>query len=100
MNTSAVTTAAKWTARIGAIRKNRRLASVKTSLSVLPPASHEIGSITRESVPIPPSSTARVMRAHLLARLEGRGEAAPLLLYGHVDVATVEEQKWQFPPFE
>jgi acetylornithine deacetylase/succinyl-diaminopimelate desuccinylase-like protein len=38
-------------------------------------------------------------RPNLLTRLEGRGEARPLLLYGHVDVATVEGQSWQHPPF-
>jgi acetylornithine deacetylase/succinyl-diaminopimelate desuccinylase-like protein len=39
-------------------------------------------------------------RPNLLARLNGRGESRPLLLYGHVDVATVEGQTWQLPPFE
>src|SRR5215216_493880 len=39
-------------------------------------------------------------RPNLLARLEGLGEAPPLLLYGHVDVVTVEGQSWRHPPFE
>ena len=39
-------------------------------------------------------------RPNLLARLEGRGEAPSLLLYGHVDVVPVEGQNWQHPPFE
>jgi acetylornithine deacetylase/succinyl-diaminopimelate desuccinylase-like protein len=39
-------------------------------------------------------------RPNLLARLEGRGEAPPLLLYGHVDVVTVEGRSWRHPPFE
>ncbi len=39
-------------------------------------------------------------RPNLLARLKGRGEAPPLLLYGHVDVVTVEGQSWRHPPFE
>ena len=39
-------------------------------------------------------------RPNLLARLEGRGEAPPLLLYGHVDVVPVEGQDWRHPPFE
>jgi acetylornithine deacetylase/succinyl-diaminopimelate desuccinylase-like protein len=39
-------------------------------------------------------------RPNLVARIRGRGEAAPLLLYGHVDVVTTEGQKWKFPPFE
>jgi acetylornithine deacetylase/succinyl-diaminopimelate desuccinylase-like protein len=39
-------------------------------------------------------------RPNLIARLSGRGKAPPLLLYGHVDVVTTENQKWQHPPFE
>jgi acetylornithine deacetylase/succinyl-diaminopimelate desuccinylase-like protein len=39
-------------------------------------------------------------RPNLIARLPGRGNAAPLLLYGHVDVVTTENQRWQHPPFE
>jgi acetylornithine deacetylase/succinyl-diaminopimelate desuccinylase-like protein len=39
-------------------------------------------------------------RPNLLARLEGRGEAPSLLLYGHIDVVTVQGQNWQHPPFE
>jgi acetylornithine deacetylase/succinyl-diaminopimelate desuccinylase-like protein len=39
-------------------------------------------------------------RPHLITRLAGRGEAPPLLLYGHVDVVTTEKQTWQHPPFE
>jgi acetylornithine deacetylase/succinyl-diaminopimelate desuccinylase-like protein len=39
-------------------------------------------------------------RPNLIARLPGRGNAAPLLLYGHVDVVTTEKQQWQHPPFE
>ncbi len=39
-------------------------------------------------------------RPNLLARLEGRGEAPSLLLYGHVDVVPVKGQNWQHPPFE
>jgi acetylornithine deacetylase/succinyl-diaminopimelate desuccinylase-like protein len=38
-------------------------------------------------------------RDNLIARLEGRGEAPPLLLYGHVDVVTTEGQRWTHPPF-
>ncbi len=36
---------------------------------------------------------------NLIARLPGRGEAPPLLLYGHVDVVTTAHQKWSHPPF-
>jgi len=36
---------------------------------------------------------------NLIARLPGRGDAPPLLLYGHVDVVTTANQSWQHPPF-
>jgi acetylornithine deacetylase/succinyl-diaminopimelate desuccinylase-like protein len=39
-------------------------------------------------------------RPNLVARLKGRGDAPPLLLQGHVDVVTTENQKWTHPPFE
>jgi acetylornithine deacetylase/succinyl-diaminopimelate desuccinylase-like protein len=39
-------------------------------------------------------------RPNLIARLKGRGEAPPLLLYGHVDVVTTAGQQWTYPPFE
>lgn len=39
-------------------------------------------------------------RLNLVARLHGKGEAPPLLLYGHVDVVTTAGQKWTYPPFE
>ena len=39
-------------------------------------------------------------RPNLIARLSGQDNAPPLLLYGHVDVVTTENQKWQHPPFE
>jgi acetylornithine deacetylase/succinyl-diaminopimelate desuccinylase-like protein len=39
-------------------------------------------------------------RPNLIARLKGAGQAAPLLLYGHVDVVTTAGQKWTYPPFE
>jgi len=38
-------------------------------------------------------------RPNLVARLKGRGTAAPLLLYGHVDVVTTVNQPWTQPPF-
>jgi acetylornithine deacetylase/succinyl-diaminopimelate desuccinylase-like protein len=38
-------------------------------------------------------------RPNLIARLPGRGAAPPLLLQGHVDVVTTENQTWQHPPF-
>jgi acetylornithine deacetylase/succinyl-diaminopimelate desuccinylase-like protein len=39
-------------------------------------------------------------RPNLVSRLPGRGDAPPLLLYGHVDVVTTENQQWRHPPFE
>lgn len=39
-------------------------------------------------------------RPNLVARLRGRGDAPPLLLYGHVDVVTTEHQTWTHPPFD
>jgi len=39
-------------------------------------------------------------RPNLLTRLPGRGDAPPLLLYGHVDVVTTAGQKWTHPPFD
>jgi len=39
-------------------------------------------------------------RPNLIAKLPGQGSASPLLLYGHVDVVTTENQQWQHPPFE
>ncbi len=39
-------------------------------------------------------------RPNLVARLRGQGSAPPLLLYGHVDVVTTENQDWKYPPFE
>lgn len=39
-------------------------------------------------------------RPNLIARLPGKKEAPPLLLYGHVDVVTTENQEWQHPPFD
>ena len=38
-------------------------------------------------------------RPNLITRLQGRGEAPPLLLYGHVDVVTTAHQGWSHPPF-
>jgi acetylornithine deacetylase/succinyl-diaminopimelate desuccinylase-like protein len=38
-------------------------------------------------------------RTNVVTRLKGRGEAPPLLLYGHVDVVPTAGQDWQHPPF-
>lgn len=39
-------------------------------------------------------------RLNLVARLKGQGIKPPLLMYGHVDVVTIEHQDWDYPPFE
>ncbi|MEW5722205.1 MAG: M20/M25/M40 family metallo-hydrolase [Thermodesulfobacteriota bacterium] len=39
-------------------------------------------------------------RPNLVARLSGRGQAPPLLFYGHMDVVTAAGQTWTYPPFE
>jgi acetylornithine deacetylase/succinyl-diaminopimelate desuccinylase-like protein len=41
-------------------------------------------------------------RPNLVARLKGRrsGDGDALLLYGHVDVVPVGNEKWKYPPFE
>jgi acetylornithine deacetylase/succinyl-diaminopimelate desuccinylase-like protein len=38
-------------------------------------------------------------RPNLIARLPGRGDAPPLLFYGHTDVVTTAGQTWTHPPF-
>ena len=38
-------------------------------------------------------------RANLVARLPGNGSKQPLLLMAHLDVVTVDPEKWSFPPF-
>lgn len=38
-------------------------------------------------------------RPNLIARLPGRGDAPPLLMYGHIDVVTTANQKWRMDPF-
>lgn len=38
-------------------------------------------------------------RQNLIVRLPGKGEAPPLLMYGHADVVSTENQDWQHPPF-
>ncbi|HEX6987988.1 MAG TPA: M20/M25/M40 family metallo-hydrolase [Bacillota bacterium] len=39
------------------------------------------------------------LRPNLVARLAGRGEAPPILVYGHVDVVPVTGQRWSRDPF-
>lgn len=38
-------------------------------------------------------------RLNLYVRYEGKGEAPPFLMYGHVDVVTADNQKWDHDPF-
>jgi len=38
-------------------------------------------------------------RPNLVARIQGRGSAPPLLMYGHIDVVTTANQKWRLNPF-
>jgi acetylornithine deacetylase/succinyl-diaminopimelate desuccinylase-like protein len=38
-------------------------------------------------------------RSNVVARLKGNGKKRPILIMGHSDVVTVDEAKWQFPPF-
>lgn len=38
-------------------------------------------------------------RASIVARIEGNGSKKPILLLGHTDVVTVEEEYWSYPPF-
>jgi acetylornithine deacetylase/succinyl-diaminopimelate desuccinylase-like protein len=38
-------------------------------------------------------------RPNLIARVSGRGDAPPLLLYGHVDVVPANASEWTHPPF-
>jgi acetylornithine deacetylase/succinyl-diaminopimelate desuccinylase-like protein len=39
-------------------------------------------------------------RQNLVARIKGEGNSPPFLMYGHVDVVSVENQKWTNPPFD
>ena len=39
-------------------------------------------------------------RTNLISRIPGRGDAPPLLIYGHVDVVPTAGQIWQHPPFD
>ena len=39
-------------------------------------------------------------RPNVISRLPGRGDAPPLLLYGHIDVVPTADQPWAVPPFE
>ncbi len=38
-------------------------------------------------------------RGSLIARLRGSGEAAPLMMMGHLDVVAANAEEWRYPPF-
>lgn len=38
-------------------------------------------------------------RPNLIARIKGNGDAAPFMMYGHVDVVSTANQDWEHPPF-
>lgn len=38
-------------------------------------------------------------RPNLYARIKGRGNSAPILFYGHLDVVAAREEGWKYPPF-
>ncbi|NOY70337.1 MAG: M20/M25/M40 family metallo-hydrolase [Deltaproteobacteria bacterium] len=39
-------------------------------------------------------------RPNLVCRMPGKGDAPPLMFYGHTDVVTTEKQDWKHPPFD
>lgn len=39
-------------------------------------------------------------RPNLIAKLKGRGNSAPILMYGHADVVPAEDRLWKYPPFD
>ena len=39
-------------------------------------------------------------RLNLIAKIKGEGNEPPLLMYGHADVVTTNQQQWKYPPFE
>ncbi|MDE2682801.1 MAG: M20/M25/M40 family metallo-hydrolase [Chloroflexota bacterium] len=39
-------------------------------------------------------------RVNVISQLKGRGDAPPLLMYGHIDVVPTAAQPWDVPPFE
>lgn len=61
---------------------------------------HHIGAILRKAGLDPVILGKTPDRANLVVRLTGRGDAPPLLMYGHADVVTVDGQQWRKPPFE
>src|SRR6266566_6756033 len=72
-----------------------------SSSSNQPPIYQRPAEILQQLIRFETNNLARdPMRSNLVARLAGQGNAPPLLLYGHIDVVTTENQQWQHPPFE
>ena len=60
----------------------------------------ELIAATLRTAGIEPRILAReTARPNLVARVPGRGEAPPLLLYGHADVVPAQPGEWRHPPF-
>jgi acetylornithine deacetylase/succinyl-diaminopimelate desuccinylase-like protein len=59
----------------------------------------EIADLLRAHGVEPRILAAQADRPNLVARRAGRGEAPPLLLYGHADVVPADAQEWRHPPF-
>lgn len=58
-----------------------------------------VGSLLRERGVEPLLLARDPGRPNLIARLSGRGDAPPLLIYGHVDVVPATLDEWRHPPF-
>jgi acetylornithine deacetylase/succinyl-diaminopimelate desuccinylase-like protein len=59
----------------------------------------EVAGVLREHGVEPRILAADPARPNLVARRPGRGEAPPLLLYGHADVVGADPREWRRPPF-
>ncbi len=64
------------------------------------PAAEWLAEILRENGLEPRLIEAAPGRANVICRLKGTGEKPPILLDGHLDVVSAEdESKWKYPPF-
>jgi len=64
----------------------------------LPAAEYLRDVLEEEGIPVSLYAT-DPERPNVVARLEGSGEAEPLLIMAHTDVVNVDPEKWIFPPF-